>query len=440
MQLVIVAGGKGTRLRDRLSGLPKPMVDVCGKPLLCHQLVLAARHSIRDIVLLLGHGADVISDYVGDGSRWGLKIRIIEEAVPLGTAGAVLSALPHLADRFVVMYGDTMVNVDLQRFLKAHVTHRADAALFLHPNDHPQDSDLVEVSVDGRITAFHPYPHLSGTYLPNLVNAALYVVEKNSLASFSLPAGVWDFGKHLFPEMLRRGHFLFGYRSPEYIKDAGTPERLDNVIEDVRSGKVDRGSFATPAPAVFLDRDGTMNREVNRVKSVNELEVLPGVPQAICGLNRAGIRAVVITNQPVIARGDCTEAELSRIHNKLETVLGEQGAYVDAIYHCPHHPDSGYPGERRELKVECDCRKPGTRLIQQACEDMNIDMAQSWFVGDSTVDIRSGRNAGLRTILVETGHAGADNLFADVPDYRCAELQEAVEYILRQRKDGVAAS
>jgi histidinol-phosphate phosphatase family protein len=436
MQLVVVAGGKGTRLRDRLHGLPKPMVDVCGRPLLDYQLQLAQRHSIEEVVLLLGHGAAVIREYVGNGSRWGLKATVVEESAPLGSAGAVLAARDCLSDRFFVMYGDTMVNVDLKRFHEAHWDHQPDASLFVHPNDHPHDSDLVEMAAGGEIIAFHAYPHDPKSYYPNLVNAALYIVERDRLPSFPPRSEPLDFGKHVFPEMLRRGQRLFGYKSPEYIKDAGTPERLDRVIEDVRSGKVERGSLSTPAPAVFLDRDGTLNREVNRVKSPGELEVLPGVAGAIRQLNRAGIRTVVITNQPVVARGDCTEQNLREIHNKLETVLGAEGAYLDAIYYCPHHPDAGYTGERKELKFACDCRKPAPGLVLQASTELNLDTSRSWFIGDTTVDVRTGRNAGLQTVLVETGHAGTDGTFPDVPDFRFPTLSQAVEHILLHNHHG----
>src|ERR1700735_4868832 len=195
------------------------------------------------------------------------------------------------------MYGDTMLNVHLRRFWDAHAAPDA-ATLFLHPNDHPQDSDLVELDEGGHVVAFHPYPHDPQRYYSNLVNAALYVVDRNSLDAYAGSTAFPDFGKHLFPHLLREGFGLGGYRSPEYIKDAGTPERLDKVTADYESGRIARGSFATAAPAVFLDRDGTLNREVSYVKSPAELEMLPGVAVAIRRLNRAGVRAVVITNQP----------------------------------------------------------------------------------------------------------------------------------------------
>lgn len=432
MQIVIIAGGKGTRLRERIGDLPKPLAPIGERPLLEHHILLGKRHGCSDFVLLTGYGAQAIREFCGDGTRWGVSIRYVEEPAPLGTAGAVLAALPLLADRFVIAYGDTMASVDLTRFYRAHENSGVAATLFLHPNDHPQDSDLVEIDSAGRITAFHPYPHPEGSFYRNLVNAALYVIDRSALVPWQGRTELPDFGKHLFPAMLSAGVPLQGYVSPEYIKDAGTPERLDKVEAAYASGLIERVSLEQPAPAVFLDRDGTLNREVNRISDPASLELLDGVPEAVALLNRSGYRAVVISNQPVIARGDCDEATLRLIHNKLETLLGQEHAWLDAIYYCPHHPDKGFAGERPELKIECNCRKPRTGLIDEAVRDLNIDISGSWMIGDTTVDVRTAREAGIRSVLLRTGHAGQDGRYPDQPDYQFPDLLEAVRFIVTQ--------
>jgi len=405
------------------------MARVAGRPVLEHQLALARAHGFLDVHLLTWHRAELIEDYFGDGSRFGLNLRYHVESHPLGTAGAVLQALPTLAPRFVVLYGDTVLDVDLDALWRRHAEASADATLLVHPNDHPQDSDLVELDPAGWIRAFHPHPHAPGKYLRNLVNAALYVVEKQALAAWSPPAGKLDFAHQLFPQMLAGGARLHGYPSREYIKDMGTPERLARVERDVTSGLTQRLARRSPCPAVFLDRDGTLNVEVNRVKSPAELQMIPEVGPAVRQLNRAGLLAVVITNQPVIARGDCTEDELRDIHNKLETLLGAEHAYLDGLYYCPHHPDPGFAGERPELKMACDCRKPGIGLIRRAALELNIDLARSWFIGDSTTDLRTARNAGIKGVLVRTGHAGRDRNWPTRPDFEFFSLGEAVEFI-----------
>ena len=438
-QAIILAGGAGTRLRERLGDLPKPMIPIAGKPLLEHQVELCRRFGFTDLVFFVHYRANLIEKHFGDGSKWGVTIRCVLEKEPLGTAGAVLEGFGTLADRFVVLYGDTMVNVDLDRIWKAHEQAGVEATLLLHPNDHPLDSDLVEVEGGSRVTAFHNRPHPAGVWRQNLVNAGLYVIEKRALAPFraarSSPeasAPLLDFGKDIFPEMLRSGGKLLGYNSPEFIKDIGKPERYDRVCEQFANGTIARSSLAVKQRAVFLDRDGTLIPDMDCLRSADGLDLLPGVAAAVRDLNHHAWRTVVITNQPVIAKGWATEVELQHMHNKLETLLGLEHAFLDRIYFCPHHPEKGFPGERPELKIECDCRKPKTGMIQRAVEELNIDLAQSWLVGDTTTDVQTARNAGLRSILVRTGAGGQDGKHAAQPDFTAAALADAVKIIIEQ--------
>jgi histidinol-phosphate phosphatase family protein len=427
MQLVIIAGGQGKRLRSRLGDLPKVLAPVGGRPLLEHHIELARRYGFDDIVLLVGHRSQAISDWAGDGSKRGVRLRCIAEPAPLGSAGAVFAALPALDERFMVLYGDLMLNVDLGRFWKFHCDRRAAASLLAHPNDHPADSDLVEIAGDGRVSGWHPAPRDPGRDYRNLVSAGLYIIERQALAPFAGMRDIVDFGKDGFPRMIAGGTRLFGYLSPEYIKDAGTPERLDEVNADYATGKITGSSLDVPAPAVFLDRDGTINELDDYVTRPDQLRLFTYAAAAIRELNRSGRRVVVVTNQPVIARGDCTEEGLAAIHNRLETLLGRAGAYVDRIYHCPHHPDGGFPGERKDLKIRCCCRKPATGMIDAACADLNLDRSQSWLIGDSDTDIQAANRAGIRGILVGSGSSNGDAL----PDFRAANLSEAVSIVLR---------
>ena len=199
---------------------------------------------------------------------------------------------------------------------------------------------------------------------------------------------------------------------------------------DIEEGLPERLSNQQLRTAVFLDRDGTMNQEVNYLKKPDQLVVLNGVPEAIKRLNRAGVLAVGITNQPVLARGELTFSGLKQIHARLDTLLGKQGAYLDRIYICPHHPDKGFAGEVAELKIHCNCRKPLTGLIDQAVQELNVSRRDSWMVGDSTADILAGIRAGLRTIIVNTGYAGRDYKYSVSPNYVANDLSDAVEWIL----------
>ena len=232
--------------------------------------------------------------------------------------------------------------------------------------------------------------------------------------------------------MLESKKKLYGYISTEYIKDMGTPKRLSKVETDINSGKVRSLKKQTPKVAIFLDRDGTINQEVNHLSSQEQFELIDGVGEAICQINAAGILTVVVTNQPVIARGELKESELKVIHNKMDTLLGRKGAYLDRLYYCPHHTDGGFEGEIKALKYDCDCRKPKIGLFTQAKNDLNIVLEKSWVVGDTTRDILAAQNAGMKSILVLTGHAGKDSSYEVTPDFVAKDLNEAVELIMKE--------
>jgi histidinol-phosphate phosphatase family protein len=439
-QIIILAGGAGTRLRARLGDLPKPMIPIAGMPLLEHQVELAKKYGFTDLIFFVHYRADLIEQYFGDGRKFGVRIRHVLETEPLGTAGAIFAGMKFLADRFMVMYGDTMVNVDLERLWQAHEKASATATLLLHPNDHPFDSDLVEVDTGSRVVAFHNRPHPANVWRQNLVNAGLYVLEKSALQkcagvkSSNPGSKTVDFGKDIFPALVARGEKLFGYNSPEFIKDIGTPERYDRISAQFAAGIVQRSSLASPQRAVFLDRDGTIIPDKDCLRNADDLDLLPAAAAAIHQLNLAGWRTVMVTNQPVIAKGFCNEAELQRIHNKLESLLGLEHAFLDRLYFCPHHPEKGFPGERPDLKIVCDCRKPKTGMVKKAVADLNIDLSQSWFVGDTTTDVQTAKNAGVKSILLRTGCGGVDARHAPPPDFVAENLLDAVKLILKQEK------
>lgn len=436
--VAILAGGMGSRLKSRTGDTPKPMTLIQGRPVLEHQINLCLKHGFTKIALLVHYQSDHICEYFGDGSKFGVELTYVVENVARGTAGALLDALDVLDQRFLVLYGDTYADVDLKAFWKFDAKRQSAGTLLLHPNDHPQDSDLMEIDANGVLIQVHPYPHLDEIDYPNLVNAALYVLEKDSLPSIIPSDRKTDLAKHTFPELLNSGKVLHTYVTPEYIKDMGTPERLDKVGRDINKGLPDKLSGRNLRSAVFLDRDGTINEEVNYLKLPDQLVLLNGVPEAIKKLNRAGILAIGVTNQPVLARGDVTLDGLKQIHARLDTLLGKKGAYLDRMYVCPHHPDQGFAGEVIELKMHCNCRKPLTGLLDQAVKELNISRRNSWMVGDSTADILAGARAGLRTILVNTGYAGRDYKYSANPNYVANDLADAIEWILSGHANAVS--
>ena len=437
-QVAILAGGMGSRLKSRTGDLPKPMAQINGISVLEHQINLCQKNGFTKIALLVHYQSGMIEKYFGNGTKFGVELVYVVEHEARGTAGALLDALDVMDSRFLVLYGDTYADINLKMFWDFDSKRESAGTLFLHPNDHPQDSDLMEVGDDGALIRVHSYPHPEGVDYPNLVNAALYILDKESLINVIPIDQKTDLAKNTFPALLDAGKILYGYVTPEYIKDMGTPERLDKVERDINQGLPENLSGRNPRAALFLDRDGTLNLEVNHLNAPDKLTLLDGSAEAIKRLNRAGILAIGVTNQPVLARGDVTSEGLKKIHARLDRLLGEKGAYLDRMYVCPHHPDKGFLGEIPELKMECLCRKPQTGLFDLAVQELNISRRDSWMVGDATSDILAGKRAGLRTILVRTGYSGRDFKFDVEPDFVANDLAGAVDWILYGHSDVVS--
>ena len=426
MQLVVLAGGKGTRLG--LTDIPKPVVPMAGKPLLEHQIELAKHYGVDEIFILSGHLAHVISDYFGDGSKWGVKIHHVVEPCPLGTAGALKLLEGKLTDRFLVFYGDVVMDFDITAFQDFDSTHNGIATILVHPNNHPYDSDLVEINEDLSVKSFLSKPHPEDLIYKNLVNAAVYILSPKVMDY--IESGVSsDFGKHIFPKLLEKGQKIYAYKTPEYIKDMGTKDRFPLVCQDLETGKVARLNKKNLRPAIFLDRDGTLNNNMDKNPNVNDFRLLDGVSEAISKINKSDYLSIVVTNQPMIAKGFVTKEDVENVHKKMETLLGMEHAYLDGIYYCPHHPEKGFEGEIPELKIDCDCRKPKIGMFLKAQKDFNIDLSKSWMIGDSERDMQAGKTAGCKTILVNN-----ETLKTDLADYVCHDVNEAVDLILKGTK------
>ena len=337
-------------------------------PLLQRQLDALRRGGFTDVLLLVNHAADQIAAFVAQTATDGMRVTLIDDGAPRGTAGALTQAFDELAERFLVVYGDTLFDIDLAHFWQAHANSGADSSLFLHPNDHPFDSDLVEIDDGGRVIAMHGTPHDPQAWLSNLVNAALYVIERDAIAFWRDAEAPSDIARDLFPAMLRRYAHLHGYVSYEYIKDIGTPKRLDKVVSHLRAGVVARARRDVLPRAVLLDRDGTISALRGHLARVEDIELLPGAGAGVKRLNDAEYRVVVVTNQPVLARGETTTAELRRIHGKMEALLGRDGGFIDRLYYCPHYPEAGQFLVLGIVQVGQEVRRPGNRVgLARAC-------------------------------------------------------------------------
>lgn len=412
MKVVIMAGGKGTRISELFPDIPKPMIPVCGIPVLEREIQSLRDQGFIDIILTVGYKAEHIIKHFGDGKTYGVHIDYFVEKEPLGNAGALFRLKDKLTEDFLLLNADAMFDVDFNKFVEFHQKCGGLVTLFTHPNDHPYDSGLIIADKNNVVEKWLAKEEQRPIYYRNRVNAGLHVINPKILELMDVALEAInnktnekimkvDLDRQLLKPLAGTGK-MFCYDSPEYVKDMGTPERYRSVCMDYEKGKVVGKNLKNKQKAIFLDRDGTINKYVGFLRNIADFELIDGVTEAIRKINKSGYLAIVVTNQPVIARGELSFDELEEIHNKMETLLGEEGAYLDAIYYCPHHTHRGYEGERIELKINCDCRKPKPGMLLKAAEEFNIDLSQSWMAGDSENDIKSGINAGCKTALIGT--------------------------------------
>ena len=417
MKTVIMAGGRGTRISSVASDIPKPRIKIGDKPVLEHEIECLRSQGFTDLIITVSHLGHIITDYFGDGKKFGVNIEYYFEKKPLGNAGALFKLKEKLTEDFLLLNADAVFDVDFNRMVRYHREKGALVTLFTHPNSHPYDSGLIIAGDDKSVMKWLAKEDERPQWYRNRVNAGLHVVSPEIFGMVDIdPDEIGrtsengktvkvDLDRQLLKPLAGTGR-MFCYDSPEYVKDMGTPERYAGVCRDFRDGKVRAKNLSNKQRAVFLDRDGTLNKYVGFLRDIDDFELLPGVAQAVRAVNDSGFLAIVVTNQPVIARGEVTEEQLKEIHNKLETLLGLEGAYLDAIYYCPHHPHKGFEGEIPELKFDCGCRKPKTGMLERAADDFNIDLSASWMVGDSENDIKCGLNAGCKTALIGSGSFG----------------------------------
>lgn len=426
MQTIIMAGGRGTRISELFPDIPKPLIPIDGIPVLEREICSLASQGFTDIILTISYLHEKIEEHFGDGSKWGVHIEYFVEDSPMGNAGALFKQ--DLKKDFLLLNADAVFDVDFNRMVDFHKSHGGLVTLFTHPNSHPYDSGLIIADKNGAVEQWLAKEDERPEYYRNRVNAGLHVINPSILEHSGIDADkvgtVGENGKPIKVDLDRQllkplagTGKMFCYDSPEYVKDMGTPERYYSVCEDYKSGRVSGKNLKNKQKAVFLDRDGTINKYVGFLRNIDEFELIDGVADAIKKINASGYLAVVVTNQPVIARGEVSFEELEEIHNKMETLLGKEGAYLDAIYFCPHHPHKGYEGERPELKFDCDCRKPKPGMLLKAAQDFNIDLAQSWMVGDGENDIKAGQNAGCQTALIGSESYGQTVTVSSLKDF-----------------------
>ena len=278
MKVVIMAGGKGTRIASVRNNIPKPMMPVGGKPVLEHEISCLADQGYTDITLVIGHMGDIIREYFGNGRKFGVSISYFEEKEPLGTGGALFQMPDILQDDFFLLNGDIMLDIDFKRMEKYHREKGGWVTLFTHPNDHPGDSALISADSGKRITGWINKED-ERTIYKNRVNAGIHVISPKLLKERNLSGRV-DLDREMLKPLVAAGK-MYVYDSPEYVRDMGTPERYHRVCEDYKSGKIKSRNLRLRQKAVFIDRDGTINQYRGFIKRTEDMVLLEGAAKAM---------------------------------------------------------------------------------------------------------------------------------------------------------------
>ncbi|MDR3509858.1 MAG: HAD-IIIA family hydrolase [Caulobacteraceae bacterium] len=383
-QCVILVGGLGTRLGDRLEGLPKPLVQVGGKPFLSYLLWHARRHGFRRVLLLAGHRSEAIRQFVESQPRDpDFQVELAVEPAPLGTGGALRFAADRLDKRFLLLNGDSIFDFNWLDLVQIAARNpEAQAILALRRQAAASRFGVVEARGE-RVTGFRERGDASG----GLINGGVYLLNR-AVAENAPERG--SFEADVLPALAAQG-LVAGRDQSGFFLDIGVPEALD-AAQTLAPASLRRG-------AIFFDRDGVLNVDHGYVHRTEQFDWIPGAAAAIKAANDQNLFAFLVTNQSGVARGYYDEAAVEALHGQVREALRAHGAHLDDIRYCPHHPDGSVAGY---AKV-CDWRKPGPGMLLDLAEHWPVDLARSHMVGDNPSDLKAAAAAGVSATLFEGG-------------------------------------
>lgn len=382
-QAVILAGGRGSRLRPITDLIPKPMIRFHGKPFMEYLLEMLREQGIEQVLMLLGYKAEAIQEHFGDGRRWGLDIDYSVSAEEHET-GRRLKLAQHKIDRhFLLMYCDNYWPLQLDAMWQRFQDHEALAMVTVYRNPDGYCGNNIRLDAEGYVAAYDK----TRTTLSLQGNDIGFAVLDNVLLD-SLTDENLSFEATTYPRLVGR-HELLAFPTDHRYYSVGSIERLPLTEQ-----------FLARRPTVIVDRDGVLNHKppaAHYVRNWDEFQWLPGAKDALRLFKQADYRVVVVTNQAGIARGAMTDRDLADIHQRMVSDVAEAGGRIDRIYHCPHGWDDG-----------CQCRKPRPGMLLDAQRDLDLDLSRTVFIGDDERDQMAAEAAGCQSLLVKPGTALLD--------------------------------
>ncbi len=397
--IVVLVGGKGSRVASLLNGKSKPELNITkNKKIIDFQLDKLTKYN-KKIFFLSNYRFQTLKKYLKKKYSKFLNYEIIEETNELGTAGALKILEKKKFENFLIIDGDLLFNVDFKKFLSSHQKNKSDCTLLIHPNNHPYDSDAVEIDKNNKVTKIYKK---NDKFKPNNCLSGIKIIKKNCLKFIELNKSQ-DFTKDFLPKIFKHKKKIYGYETREYIKDIGTPDRIIQAKFEIKTKKYKNGSLKKTLPAIFIDKDGVINK-LNKKKHYQSVKnIIPGSIKALKLINNSKFLSVMITNQPAIAKGIISEKKFKNDLKFLTSKLGKKNVFLDKIYYCPHHPEKGYKNEIHHLKINCKCRKPKNGLFLKAIKELNIDVKNSFMIGDQFSDFLASKKTNLRFVGVNFG-------------------------------------
>jgi len=427
MQAVIICGGKGSRLKSTIGNIPKALVKFNKKENLKRQIEILKKSGIKNFVFLVNNFEYEISNFLK--KNFTDKFIIHKDKDYYGTGGCLYSAKKYLKKNFLIIYSDIYFNFNFNRFIKSSIKKKSILSCVVHANDHPNDSDTVDL--DNKFYIKRINIKNSGKDKINNAISGVYFANKKFLSKFKFKKNMsYDLVNDIFIKLLKKKCSIFAYKSIEYIKDFGTSSRIKTVMKDIRLNKIKNLSYSFKTKAVFIDRDGVINREGLKPKTLKNFKIFPNALIAIKKLNENKIPCFIVSNQSGLAKGQFGLSEFFKVIFKLDKKLSLIGAYIDDFLICPHFTNLKYKNINESFFS--NYRKPNPGMINTLSKKYGINMNKSFMIGDSDRDILAGKKAGLKTILVASPKI-KDYKLNVVPNYKKNNLKEAISLILRTK-------
>ena len=419
IETFLIAGGKGTRFKS-VSKKPKILIKLGERSLLQTIIRNLKKYKIKKINIFVGQNFKEINKFVLKNK---ININIIKENKLLGTAGCLsLISKKKLKKNILIIFGDIFFEVDFTKMINFHNKNKSDVTILSHPSDHMFDSDIIDVDSKNSVRKFYFKPHKRKIISHNLTMAGIFLIDKK-LLSLIPKYKKQDFSKNFLSVVLKKKYKVFSYKTREYCKDLGTSLRFKKVRKDFNTKKHKSLSLRKKIRAIFVDRDGVINIDEGPQKYSNPLNFIENSIDGLSRLRKLDYLIILITNQSAVAKGFLTIDALENSFKKLETRLSKNGFYFDDIYYCPHYPKNGYKGENKKYKIKCSCRKPKPGMILSAARKFNIDLKNSFFIGDSLRDYQAAKAAKVNPIILS-------KLDKSIKDYKYFKnLNAASKYI-----------